>query len=206
MGGLEHIHSKRLVHRDIKLENILVDSKGFARITDLGIAKVVLGKTYTVCGTADYLAPETLKQVGHNRAVDWWALGILTFCMMSARMPFDADDVMQTYRNIVKGFRNDHFPSSFSTDLVDFIKCLCRKKPQERIPMLPGGVGNLQSHPWLNNASDQKWERIRARTFDVPFQPPHRTVEDFRATLKQATDEFDCLPYIDDGSGWDSNF
>merc|ERR1719327_1580381 len=115
------MHSRKLVHRDIKLENILVRNSGYAVICDFGLAKVVLGKTYTVCGTADYLAPETLKQVGHNRAVDWWALGILVFIMMAGRSPFDADDVMQIYKNITKGFKKETFPEDFNFDLTDFV-------------------------------------------------------------------------------------
>merc|ERR1719401_865336 len=120
--GVQHMHDRRIVYRDLKLENVLLYSDGYACLTDLGLAKVVMGKTYTVCGTADYFAPETLKRSGHNRAVDFWALGIFTFILMSGRSPFDADDVMQIYRNINKGFKAENFPQSFSTDAVNLIK------------------------------------------------------------------------------------
>jgi len=204
--GLEHMHSKKLIHRDIKLENILLTVKGYARITDLGLAKIVIGKTYTVCGSADYLAPETLRQAGHNRAVDWWAVGILTFCVMSGRMPFDAEDVMQSYKNIVKGFRKEHFPSAFSTNLVDFVKGLCQKKPLERIPMLPGGVGNLAAHPWLDNAGNAKWKAIEEHTFIPPHVPAERTVEELKVTLRKTASEVEFEEYVDDGTGWDKDF
>jgi len=206
--GLEHIHQHRIIHRDVKLENILLDSNGYAQITDLGLAKHVVGKTYTVCGSADYLAPETLKQVGHNRAVDWWALGILTFCIMAGRMPFEDEDVMQIYKNIVKGFRKEMFPKSFSEHLTDFIKNLCRKKPQERMTMLPGGVQNLATHPWLVNAGrDDKWKDISSKTFsDVPYVPTRRTTEEWRSVLKQECEENSFEDYVDDGTGWDDPF
>merc|ERR1719174_715766 len=113
------MHSRKIIHRDLKLENVLLYEDGYAVLTDFGLAKVVIGKTYTVCGTADYFAPETLRQVGHNRAVDWWALGVLLFIMMSGRAPFDAEDVNQTYKLIVKGFRKETFPTSFSPILID---------------------------------------------------------------------------------------
>merc|ERR1719230_2216204 len=67
--ALQHLHLKRVIYRDLKLENCLVDTNGYVKLTDMGIAKIVVGKTYTVCGTADYFPPETLKQSGHNRAV-----------------------------------------------------------------------------------------------------------------------------------------
>merc|ERR1712056_20701 len=102
--ALQHLHQKRVIYRDLKLENCLVDGSGYLKLTDMGIAKIVIGKTYTICGTADYFAPETLKNTGHNRAVDWWACGILLFIMASGQSPFDAPDVTQIYKNIMKGF------------------------------------------------------------------------------------------------------
>jgi serine/threonine protein kinase len=204
--GIDHIHSKKIIHRDIKLENVLLDEKGYARVTDLGIAKVVIGKTYTVCGTSDYLAPETLKQAGHNRAVDWWALGILAYAMTAGRMPFDAGDVLQIYKNIVKGFRKEHFPSTFSADLVDFVKSLCRKKPQERITMLPGGVKNLAKHPWIASGDSSRWDQIAARTRPPPWAPTPISVEERRATMKQNHDVGSFEPYVDDGTDWDAPF
>merc|ERR1712176_318752 len=131
INALWHMHFKRVIYRDLKLENCLLDEMGYCKITDFGIAKVVVGKTYTVCGTADYFAPETLKQVGHNRAVDWWALGIMLFIMMAGRSPFDAEDVMQIYKNIVKGFKNYTFPSEFSPELTNLVKGICRKVPEQ---------------------------------------------------------------------------
>jgi len=209
--GLDHMHSKRLVHRDIKLENILLDERGYARITDLGIAKIVIGKTYTVCGTADYLAPETLKQSGHNRAVDWWALGVLVFVCMCGRLPFEADDVMETYKNIVKGFRKEHFPNHFSADLVDLIKCLCKKKPQERLPMLSGGLASFSVHPWFDSDADaakRRWETVQTRTANpVPYEPPqYKSPEERRAALRQDFDTVKFDPYVDDGTNWDAVF
>lgn len=207
--GVDHIHSKKIIHRDIKLENILVDERGYALITDLGIGKVVIGKTYTVCGTSDYLAPETLKLQGHNRAVDWWALGILIYAMMAGRMPFDADDVLQIYKNICKGFKKEHFSSVFSVDLVDLIKGLCRKKPQERITMLSGGIANLAKHPWAASKEDPtKWSQISSLSYPAPWEPSTKTVEERRASMKQEVDDDGPTfeEYVDDGTGWDIVF
>merc|ERR1712039_900783 len=160
---------------------------------------VVIGKTYTVCGTADYFAPETLKQVGHNRAVDWWALGVLLFSMMAGRSPFDADDVMQIYRNIVRGFKKETFPEAFGQDLIDLIKGLCRKKPEERIPMGPGGVENLLEHPWFQALP---FSAVEKRTWRAPWQPPEVDIDamyDRSAVTGVPTDDEFTLRVHSDG-------
>jgi len=167
--GLAHMHLNRVIYRDLKLENCLLDCKGYCKLTDMGIAKVVIGKTYTVCGTADYFAPETLRQVGHNRAVDWWALGVLLFIMLAGRSPFDAPEVSQIYKNIIKGFSKVKIPHSFPSDVIDVIKSLCRKKPEERVTMQKGGVDNFKEMPFFNAIS---WDNVTDLKQEPPFMPP----------------------------------
>jgi protein kinase X len=70
-----------IVYRDLKPENLLVNNDGYLKLTDFGFAKVVLNRTYTLCGTPEYIAPEILLNKGHGKPVDWWALGILIFEM-----------------------------------------------------------------------------------------------------------------------------
>merc|ERR1712151_234582 len=134
----EHMHSRRVIYRDLKLENCLLTLQGYLKLTDLGIGKVCVGKTYSVCGTADYFAPETLRQIGHNRAVDWWAAGVLLFIMLSGRSPFDAPEVPQIYKNIIKGMSKVAFPSPCPSDAKDVVRALCKKKPEDRLPMQKG--------------------------------------------------------------------
>merc|ERR1712190_497288 len=168
INALWHMHFKRVIYRDLKLENCLLDEMGYCKLTDFGIAKVVVGKTYTVCGTADYFAPETLKQVGHNRAADWWACGVLLFIMAAGRSPFDAPEVTQIYKNIIKGFSKVKFPANFPSDLTDVIKSLCRKKPEERVTMQKGGVDNLKMLPFFGSL---RWEDLANRELEPPFVP-----------------------------------
>jgi serine/threonine protein kinase/CRP-like cAMP-binding protein len=175
--ALEHLHEKRVIYRDLKLENCLVDHLGYVKLTDMGIAKVVVGKTYTVCGTADYLAPETLRQLGHNRAVDWWACSVLLFIMCSGRSPFDAPDVQQIYKNIIKGYSKVKIPQTFPSDLIDLIKSLGRKKPEERLTMQKGGVENAKEMPYFTKFD---WQALAERSMPSPFTPQDLDVEKVR--------------------------
>jgi len=203
--GLDHLHSKKIVYRDLKLENCLLGGDGYAIITDLGLAKVVIGRTFTVCGTADYFAPETLRQTGHNRAVDWWALGIMLFIMMAGRSPFDADDIMQIYKNIVKGFKHYTFPPEFSPELTNLVKAMCRKIPEERLPMGPGGMQNLEEHEWFEDIPFEKYEK---HMVTPPFQPGPpdfgKYAQKLEAGVPPEVEFVENDPRTDDG--WDDCF
>lgn len=184
--GLQHLHLKRVIYRDLKLENCLLAVDGYLKLTDMGIAKVVIGKTYTICGTADYFAPETLKQTGHNRAVDWWACGVLLFIMSTGKSPFDAPEVTQIYKNIMKGFSKVKFPDSCPSDLIDVIKGLCRKKPEERITMQKGGVANLQEMGFFSRLD---WESLAHKQVPPYFVPEPPNYEKMKAkTLSRKVD------------------
>jgi serine/threonine protein kinase len=73
----------KIAYRDMKPENMLIDAAGHIKITDFGFAKVIEDKTFTLCGTPEYLAPEIIMSYGHDKGVDWWALGILIFEMLA---------------------------------------------------------------------------------------------------------------------------
>ena len=84
----EYLHSLNIIYRDLKPENILIDEEGYLKLTDFGFAKYCQTRTYTLCGTPEYLAPEIIMSIGHNHGVDWWALGILTYEMIVGFPPF----------------------------------------------------------------------------------------------------------------------
>lgn len=197
--GLQHMHSHRVIYRDLKLENCLLDNRGYLKLTDMGIAKLVTGKTYTVCGTVDYFAPETLKQAGHNRAADWWATGVLLFIMFAGRSPFDAPEVPQIYKNIIKGFSKVKFPDDCPSDLMDVIKSLCRKKPEERVTMQKGGVENLKELPFFSSFC---WDQLGLREAEPPYVPPLPDFDAFKTKKLSRNVEID----FDEIADWDGGF
>ena len=94
-------HNKDIVYRDLKPENILIHKSGYLKLTDFGFAKVIEGRTYTLCGTPEYLAPEIILNKGHGKPVDWWTCGILLYEMIVGIDPFNDDDPMDLWDFII---------------------------------------------------------------------------------------------------------
>ncbi len=148
--GFEYMHSKGIIYRDLKPENILLAKNGYIKITDFGFAKVIgrneMSKTFTLCGTPDYLAPEVVGGEGHNKAVDWWTLGVLIYEMLASYCPFYDEDPMKTYTKIMQG--NPSFPPHFKKSSVDMIKKLLTVKPAKRLGSTKQGVDAIKTHEW----------------------------------------------------------
>jgi len=88
----EYLHSNNVIYRDLKPENLLIDGDGYLKLTDFGFAKVVENRTYTLCGTPEYIAPEIILNKGHGKGVDWWTVGVLIFEMLAGIDPFNDSD------------------------------------------------------------------------------------------------------------------
>ena len=87
MLAFEYLHELNIIYRDLKPENLLLDTRGFCKICDFGFAKRIVDRTWTLCGTPEYLAPELIRSKGHGKGVDWWALGILVYEMAAGFPP-----------------------------------------------------------------------------------------------------------------------
>lgn len=149
--ALEYLHSKSIVYRDLKPENLMLSEKGHIKLTDFGFAKVVSGWTYTLCGTPEYLAPEVIEDNGYDKAVDWWSLGILIYEMLVGMPPFQGDTLTEIYDEIMSG--RARFLKKMDFFAKDLIKKLLQVDQMKRLGNLLGGVEDIKEHKWFMDVS-----------------------------------------------------
>merc|ERR1711933_350803 len=182
LESLSHLHHRSICYRDLKPENILIDQRGYCVLVDLGFAKVVVDKTYTLCGTPEYLAPEIILSKGHDKGVDYWAFGVLVFEMLVGRSPFYlyGTDQVSLFKRIVQVKYS--CPSKVNEDARDVIKKLLTRRQASRFGNLSRGHLDIKDHPWFASLD---FERLKARKLKAPWKPKvtnpldSRTFDDF---------------------------
>uniref|UniRef100_A0A4W6EVM1 Serine/threonine-protein kinase DCLK2 n=1 Tax=Lates calcarifer TaxID=8187 RepID=A0A4W6EVM1_LATCA len=153
-GALKYLHSMNIVHRDIKPENLLVfeypDGTKSLKLGDFGLATVVEGPLYTVCGTPTYVAPEIIAESGYGLKVDIWAAGVITYILLCGFPPFRSESNLQEdlFDQILLG-RLD-FPSPYWDNITDSAKELIGKMLQVNVEARYTAQDVL-SHPWVTD-------------------------------------------------------
>ncbi|KAK4106602.1 kinase-like protein [Parathielavia hyrcaniae] len=166
--ALEYLHARHIIYRDLKPENLLLDRHGHLKITDFGFAKRVPDKTWTLCGTPDYLAPEVVSNKGYNKSVDWWSLGILIYEMLCGYTPFwDSGSPMKIYENILRG--KVKYPAYINPDAQNLLERLITADLTKRLGNLYGGPQDVKGHPWF---AEVTWDRLARKDIDAPYSPP----------------------------------
>ena len=209
--ALAYVHGRNIAFRDLKLENLVLDKAGYCKMVDFGLAKRVLSRTYTVCGSPRYCAPEIVTGRGHCHFVDWWALGVTMYECVFAISPFAGgdDDNLETFRKIANG--KVTFPRGGGSKLQpakDFIMGLLDKVPNNRLGCREGGVDEVRKHPFYKKFD---WTLLQ----DLKMKPPH--IPNIKSPLDAGEfgevdiyeEHLEILPYNkanDEMAGWTDEF
>ena len=169
--ALEAIHGEHIIYRDLKLENIVLDKNGYGKIVDFGLAKRVLDRTYTTCGSARYSAPEVLTGKGYGQSADLWSLGVVLFELAFGVSPFpDNCSEVELLRKVMAGAYT--FPASppVSPAFQQFTSGLLTKKPDYRLGVGYHAFENIFKHPWYFD-SGFEWPLLRTMALKGPIIP-----------------------------------
>ena len=168
--SFSHLHMRGIIYRALKPENICIDNKGFLRLVDFGMAKRIRDgeKTFTMCGTPDYLAPEIILGKGHDENADWWTLGILIYEVLIGRPPFLARDPVALYEKILKN--QVVFTKIIECSAESLISELLIKQPEERIKLK-----QIKKHEFFEGVN---WRNIETQNFEPLFTPTITSVLD----------------------------
>jgi len=169
--GLEYLHHLNIAYRDLKPENILIGIDGYLKIADFGFAKLVPNRTYTLCGTPEYLAPEIITSRGYSRSVDWWAFGVLVFELVAGYSPFFSEQTKHIYEKILVAKYT--FPRNFSKEIRSLIGKLLEPDLTKRIGTLKSRVDDIKEQRWFRDHMD--WSRLFEKKLCIPEEIRNHT-------------------------------
>lgn len=192
---LETLHEKRIILRSLKPENIKIDADGYPKLMDLSSAKIVIGRTYTMIGTPQYMAPEIIKGNGYNHLADYWSLGVILYEFVCGTVPYGEGDTdpMIIYKKILchklsyPKWVEKNFPAK------QLVEQLLDKHPNFRTG---GGIENLKRNPWFG---DFNWVRyiqdsLVIKELEAPYKPQINIPQnEINAALNKSTNMLEVI-------------
>jgi len=176
--AIESLHKNNMIYRDLKPENILMDRDGHIKITDFGLSKILVepnDKTFTLCGTPQYIAPEVLYKTGYDKTIDWWSLGCILYEFLTECFPFVVPNQgkisIKVYENPLK------FPKYVTKDEIDLIKKLLQINPKKRLGAGPKDAEDVKAHKYFKGVN---WEKYENKEIEPPFIPTFDGEEDLK--------------------------
>lgn len=174
----------------------MIDSSGYLKMIDFGFAKTIPYKkngeihssSYTICGTPEYLAPELIQSKGHDKSVDYWALGCLVYELICGRTPFAHENQRDLFQNILYSRKTLKFPSKFNVQAKDLVQQLLKQEPTYRLGNTKDGVDEIMKHKWFKTSSTFTWEDLNQMNLKAPYVP----------TIRGALDTSNFDPYPED--------
>ena len=171
--ALEFLHHRHFVYRDLKPENVLVDANGHVKLADLGFCKRVRPgeRTYTTCGTSDYMAPEVMLSQGYDQSADLWAFGVFVYELLAGHAPFKADTDTRRHKRILTA--DLKFAADFHLTAKDLVSKLCVVETSMRLGCASRGLDDVKDHAFW----DADWDEVAARSRAPPVVPEMRDAE-----------------------------
>jgi len=195
-----YMHQLRVVYRDLKPENLLLDDQGYLKLVDFGFAKILQERTWTLCGTPEYLAPEIILNKGHGFGADWWCVGILAYECLSGTTPFVSNDPMEGYRKIIKC--KVQWSASFSANAKNFMDRLLVVDPSRRLGCLKGGSKDVMADKWFQPTGDEgggKSSGAATSSIDFNLLKQYKYASPYVPKIKNPTDDSNFDTYVDEG-------
>jgi serine/threonine protein kinase len=162
----EKLHKNGIVYRDLKPENLVFSSQGHIKFIDFGFAKQIKDRTYTLCGTPEYLAPEIIKGEGSSFGSDWWAFGVLIYEFLVGQSPFMDENENEMYQKICKG--SVDYPPGLDPVTKSLLDGLLRVDASTRLGCTAIGAEEIKAHPWFHGID---WGKVLAHRYQPPLMP-----------------------------------
>ncbi|KAF5922736.1 hypothetical protein HPG69_008110 [Diceros bicornis minor] len=189
--GLQFLHNKGIIYRDLKLDNVMLDQDGHIKIADFGMCKEnIFGEKQasTFCGTPDYIAPEILQGLKYSFSVDWWSFGVLVYEMLIGQSPFHGDDEDELFESI--RVDTPHYPRWITKESKDILEKLLERDPTKRL----GVTGNIKGHSFFKTIN---WTLLEKRAVEPPFKPKVKSPGDYSNFDQEFLNEKARLSYSD---------